>query len=145
LGFLREIAMTARNFSTIAAASKAVNFVLAETELGATPAHYFEPTNLGGLPPTESELRVKEDTELGNRTRFATHMCLMSASQALKACLDLLSCEVDLPPRERVRKLAEIASKARAAEEMAAQAAGVLLGEVNMLENASIVVSRGAP
>lgn len=137
--------MTARNFSTIAAASKAVNFVLAETELGATPAHYFEPTNLGGLPPTESELRVKEDTELGNRTRFATHMCLMSASQALKACLDLLSCEVDLPPRERVRKLAEIASKARAAEEMAAQAAGVLLGEVNMLENASIVVSRGTP
>ncbi|HWT21242.1 MAG TPA: hypothetical protein VN280_20260 [Variovorax sp.] len=136
--------MTARNFSTIAAASKAVNFVLAETELGATPAHYFEPTNLGGLPPTESELRVKEDTELGNRTRFATHMCLMSASQALKACLDLLSCEVDLPPPERVRKLAEIASKARAAEAMAAQAAGVLLGEVSMPENGSIVVSRAA-
>ena len=134
--------MTARNFSTIAAASKAINFVLAETELGATPAHYFEPTNLGGLPPTESELRVKEDTELGNRTRFATHMCLMSASQALKACLDLLSCEVDQPPHERVRKLAEIASKARAAEQMAAQAAGVLLGEVSMPENGSIVVSR---
>jgi hypothetical protein len=134
--------MPSQNRSTIAAASRAINLVLAETELGATPVHYFEPTNLGGLPPTESELRAKEDTDLGNRTRFATHMCLLVASQALKATLDLLDCDVDLPPRERARALAEIARRAEVAGQTAARAASVLLGQSSPPEDGPVVVSR---
>jgi hypothetical protein len=135
--------MPPRNRSTIAAASSAVNLVLAETELGATPVHYFEPTNLGGLPPTESELRAKEDTDLGNRTRFATHMCLLAASRGLKASLDLLDCDVDVASGERARALAEIARSAEIAAEMAAQAASVLLGQSMPPEDGPVVVSRG--
>ncbi|MBT2324292.1 hypothetical protein J7E62_18230 [Variovorax paradoxus] len=136
--------MHVRNISTISAARKAVNLVLADTELGASPVHYFEPTNLGGLPPTqqESELRAKEDTELGNRTRFATHMCLSSASRALKAGLELISCDVDLPPSERLRVLIEIAASAKAASELAAEAASVLLGHSDPPPDSSFVVSR---
>lgn len=135
--------MPMRSRSTIAAASRAVNLVLAETELGATPVHYFEPTNLGELPPTESELKAREDTDLSNRTRLATHMCMLAASRALKASLDLLGCDVDLPPRDRARILAEIAGSAEFVSQMAAQAASVLLGQSEIPEDGPIVVSRG--
>lgn len=134
--------MHERNTSTISAARKAVNLVLADTELGATPVHYFEPTDLAGLPPTASEIKAKEDTEMGNRTRFAKHMCLRSASQALKASLDIINWDVDLPPRERARLLTEIAAEARAASELAADAANVLLGLSDLPVDHSMEISR---
>lgn len=134
--------MHERTISTISAVRKAVNLVLADTELAATPVHYFEPTDLAGLPPTESEIKAKEDTDLGNRTRYAKHMCLRSASRALKASLDIANWDVDLPPRERARLLTEIAAEARAASELAADAANVLLGLSDLPVNNSIEISR---
>jgi len=137
--------MRENHLSTVKAASKALALVIADSDVDRMPVTYFEPTDLPGFP---DPLRLaaladaREETQQANRMRAASHLCLMAASSALTAALELSKVSMGLKASERERLLHNLGAHASASEQYAAEASRILQGDMQPPTDGAIVVTK---
>jgi len=123
--------MRTADLETIEKARSAIEEIVASHYLGVQGIPTMAPTDFGLLPPAmqETERRIAEDTELGNRLRAAIHMCLSAASVSLEVTQRLMGDFAELSLADRAKALTKCAEDAMAASDAARHGAGILAGE----------------
>lgn len=137
--------MRQNHLSTVNAAWKALALVIADSDVDRMPVTYFEPTDLPGLPDPLRQASLtdaREQTQQANRMRAASHLCLVAASNALEAALELSRVSMGLSASEREPLLHAIGSRSSAAEQYAAEASRILSGDMEPPTDASVVVTK---
>lgn len=91
---------------------------------------YFEPTNLGGLPPAkqESELQNKGEIAYGNRLRAGVQLSLATAAASLRICSALMKDSAQTTYAQRMGELQRCASDAEGVVNLAKEASAILAG-----------------
>lgn len=92
---------------------------------------YFAPTDIGSLTPAmqQSETRIKEENDYGNRVRAAIQMSLASAAASMRLAESLMRNDVQLELRERQQNLARCAQDAQECRDVAGHVVALLLGK----------------
>lgn len=104
---------------------------LIEGRQHASPAvPYFEPTNMGGLPPAmqESEMQNKDEIAYGNRLRAGIQLSLATAAASLRVCSDLMKDSAQATYSQRMHEMQRCASDAEGVVNLAKDASAILAG-----------------
>lgn len=136
--------MRRTHLGTVKAARRALEMVLADSELDKNPVPYFEPTNLGGLPDLlqDRERSAQIENDQCNRIRAASHLCLQAASAAMVAALQLDDVPINISIVERDRHLVKAEQRIHEFVELAAYAAAILGGHLQPPSDGTVSISR---
>lgn len=130
--------------STVKAARRAIEMVLAESDLDKNPVPYFEPTNLGGLtaPLQDRERSAQFENDRSNRIRAVSHLCLQATRAAMSAALQLDDVPMNITAIERDRHLLKSERQIQELIELAAYAAAILAGQMPPPSDGTVSVSK---
>ena len=92
---------------------------------------YFAPTDIGTLTPArqESESRIEEENDYGNRVRAAIQMSLAAAAASLRISESLMHDRTQLSLPERQKELARCACDAQDCRDIVGHVAALLTGK----------------
>lgn len=122
--------MESPDLGVVQQALRSVQTVI-EGRLHATPTvPYFEPTNIGGLPPAQqkSEQQIKEEIAWGNQLRAGIQMSLATAAASLRVCSALMKDSAEATYAQRIGELQRCAAEAEKVVDLAKSANAILAG-----------------
>lgn len=136
--------MRRTHLSTVKAARRALELVLADGELDKNPVPYFELTNLAGLPELvqDRERNARIENDQGNRIRAASHFCLQAATAAMSAALELDDMPMNIAQVERDRHFFRAEQQINEFVELAVFAAAILGGHRQPPSNDTVIISK---